>query len=114
MLNQAKTLYDCQLHSRDGEIGKVKGFYFDDRFWTIRYLVAGTRNWRPEKKVLISPQWVDRVSWGDSKISLNLSREVIKQSPEYPEASILNRDDETGLHRDYKRPGYWVVERVAK
>ena len=40
MLYKAKTLLGHTLHSLDGEIGKVKEFYFDDRHWAIRYLVA--------------------------------------------------------------------------
>src|ERR1019366_2899047 len=55
MLSRAKTLKGYKLHSLDGEIGKVKEFYFDDRHWTIRYLVADTGNWLPGRQVLISP-----------------------------------------------------------
>jgi hypothetical protein len=40
MLNKAGTLTGYKLESRDGEIGKVKEFYFDDRHWTIRHLCA--------------------------------------------------------------------------
>jgi len=40
MLIKAKALKGYQLHSLDGEIGRVKEFYFDDKHWTIRYLVA--------------------------------------------------------------------------
>ena len=29
----------------DGEIGKVKEFYFDDQSWTIRYLIVETGSW---------------------------------------------------------------------
>jgi len=45
MLSNAGTLTGYKLDSLDGEIGKVKEFYFDDRQWTIRYLVADTGNW---------------------------------------------------------------------
>ena len=45
MLNKAKTLKGYKLNCRDGEIGKVKEFYFDDHYWTIRYLVADTGDW---------------------------------------------------------------------
>jgi hypothetical protein len=38
MLSKVKTLEGYKLDSLDGEIGKVKEFYFDDRHWTIRYL----------------------------------------------------------------------------
>ncbi|MGA3268165.1 MAG: PRC-barrel domain-containing protein, partial [Verrucomicrobiota bacterium] len=55
MLSKAKTLKGYKLHSLDGEIGKVDEFYFDDRHWTIRYLVADTGNWLTGRQVLISP-----------------------------------------------------------
>jgi hypothetical protein len=55
MLSTSKTLKGYKLDSLDGEIGKVKQFYFDDRYWTIRYLVANTGNWLSGRQVLISP-----------------------------------------------------------
>src|SRR5664279_3441228 len=102
------------VQAADGEIGHVEDFVIDAETWAIRYLIVGTRNWWPGKKVLISPQWIDRVSWSESKVFVSLSREAIKHSPEYTEASLLSRDYETGLYRHYNRPGYWIDERVAK
>jgi hypothetical protein len=55
MLTKAKALKGYRLDSRDGEIGKVKEFYFDDLHWTVRYLVAATGNWLTGRQVLISP-----------------------------------------------------------
>jgi len=55
MLSRAKTLHGYKLNGLDGEIGKVKEFYFDDRHWTVRYLVADTGNWLTGRQVLISP-----------------------------------------------------------
>ena len=37
MLRRAKELIRFKLGARDGEIGRVKDFYFDDHRWTIRY-----------------------------------------------------------------------------
>jgi hypothetical protein len=91
------------LDSLDGEIGAVKEFYFDDRHWAIRYLIIDTRNWWPGKKVLVSPRWIERISWSESKVFVNLSRETIKQSPEYTEESLLTLDYEIVLHRHYNR-----------
>ena len=46
MLNKGKTLTGYSLQNTDGQtIGKTKEFYFDDRHWTIRYLVADTGGW---------------------------------------------------------------------
>jgi hypothetical protein len=101
------------IQALDGEIGHVEDFIIDDETWAIRYLVVGTRNWWPGKRVLVSPQWIERVSWDESKVFVNLDRETIKQSPEYTEESLLTRDYEIGLHRHYNRKGYWVDELVA-
>jgi uncharacterized protein YrrD len=40
MLTKAYSLISYELDSLDGNIGKVKDFYFDDRLWKIRYLIV--------------------------------------------------------------------------
>jgi hypothetical protein len=102
------------IQAADGEIGHVEDFIIDDYTWGIRYLIIDTRNWWQGKMVLVSPQWIERVSWSESKVFVNLSREAIKQSPEYTEETLLTRDYETGLHQHYNRQGYWIDELVAK
>ena len=102
------------IQAADGEIGHVEDFIIDDEMWAIRYLIIDTRNWWPGKKVLVSPQWIERISWSESKVFVNLPLETIKQSPEYTDESMLTRDYETGLHRHYNRKGYWVDEPAAK
>ena len=48
------------IEATDGGIGHVKDFIIDDETWAIRYLEVDTRNWWPGKKVLVSPQWINR------------------------------------------------------
>jgi predicted glycosyl hydrolase (DUF1957 family) len=69
-------------------------------------------NWWPGKKVLVAPQWIDRVSWSDAKVFVDLTRESIKQAPEYTEETLITRDFEAELHGHYKREGYWTHESV--
>lgn len=95
------------IQALEGEIGHVEDFIIDDETWTIRYLVVDTRNWWPGKKVLVSPQWIERVSWSESKIYVDLPLESIKQSPEFTKESLLTRDYETILHIHYSRKVYW-------
>jgi uncharacterized protein YrrD len=102
------------IQAADGEIGHVEDFILDDETWAIRYLIVNTRNWWPGKKVLISPKWIESISWDESKVFVNLIRQTIKQSPEYTEESLLTRDYETTLHRYYNRQGYWEDEPAAK
>jgi hypothetical protein len=64
--------------------------------------------------VLVSPRWIERVSWTESTVFVNLSRATIKQSPEYKHGSPLSREYEEELHRHYNFQGYWVDEPVIK
>ena len=96
------------IQALDGEIGHVEDFIIDDETWTIRYLVVDTRNWWAGKKVLVSPQWIERVSWSESKIYVDLPLEAIKQAPEYTDEFLLSRDYETILHIHYNRTVYWT------
>ena len=109
-LRSTRAVSGYEIQASDGELGHVDDFIIDDETWAIRYLVVATRNWWPGKKVLVSPQWIERVSWDESKVFVNLSRETIKQSPEYTEESLITRDYETGLYGYYQRQGYWEDE----
>jgi hypothetical protein len=102
------------IQAVDGEVGHVDDFIIDDETWAIRYLVIDTQNWLAGKMVLVSPQWIERVSWHESKVFVNLTRETIKQSPEYTERSLPTREYEDGLHRHYDRKGYWIDDPNAK
>ena len=106
-LRSTESVNGHHIQATDGEIGHVVDFIIDDETWDIRYLVVGTRNWWPGKHVLVSPEWIERVSWSEQKVFVKLSRAAIKASPEYSEAALITRDYESGLFRHYGRDGYW-------
>jgi PRC-barrel domain len=113
-LRSTQDVSGYHIQAADGDIGHVEDFIIDDETWAIRYLIVDTQNWWAGKKVLVSPQWIELVSWSESTVFVNLTREAIKQSPEYTEESLLTRDYETGLHRHYDRQGYWIEDPAAK
>lgn len=92
----------------DGQIGHVEDFIVDDETWAIRYLVVNTSNWWLGRKVLVAPQWIERVSWEDSKVHVDLSLLTIKNSPEYNESVPITRDHERRLYDYYQRSVYWL------
>lgn len=112
-LRSTEEVTGYHIQAADGEIGHVVDFIIDDETWAIRYLVVDTRNWWPGKKVLVSPEWIERVCWSEDKLIINLTREAIKQSPEFTEESLITRDYEVGLYGHYQRPRYWDDEPVA-
>ena len=113
-LRSANTVAGYHIQSTDGTVGHVEDFIIDEETWAIRYLVVDTRNWWPGKKVLISPRWIDRISWDKSKVFVNVSRETVRQAPEYTEDALLTRDYESSLYHHYDRLGYWVDEPAAQ
>ncbi len=113
-LHGTRDVSGYRVQATDGEIGHIEDFIIDDETWAIRYLVIDMGQWRSGKKVLVSPQWADRVSWTDAEVYVTLSRAAIHASPEYTEDCALTRDYETNLHGHYHRPGYWVGEPAAR
>jgi uncharacterized protein YrrD len=101
------------IQAQDGEIGHVDDFVIDDETWTIRYLIVDTQNWWPGKKVLISTGWIERISWEQSKVFINLTREDIRKGPEYTDRTFITRDHEIKLHQHHNREGYWADQLVA-
>jgi predicted glycosyl hydrolase (DUF1957 family) len=75
--------------------------------------VVATRNWWPGKKVLVSPKWIQKISWENKDVTVDLARETIKDAPEYTDESLLTREYETGLYGHYSRDGYWIDELAA-
>jgi uncharacterized protein YrrD len=100
------------IQAQNGELGQVEDFIMDDETWAIRYLIINIGTWLSGKRVLISPQWIEQVSWSESKVLVNLPRQTIKGSPEFTGESLITRDYEIGLHAHYNRPGYWGEELV--
>jgi stress response protein YsnF len=67
----------------------------------------------PGRRILISPTWINRITWRRRHVAVGLDRQAIEQSPEYSNESQVTRDYEASLHRHYDRDGYWVDESLA-
>jgi uncharacterized protein YrrD len=107
MLIKSKALKGYKLHARDGEIGKVVDFYFDDKFWTLRYLVANTGAWLKNRKVLISPHAFDKIEKKERLFSLKLSKKQIKESPPLENDQPVSKQYQQAYMGYYGYPIYW-------
>jgi hypothetical protein len=107
-LRSSQEVTGYHIDASDGEMGHLDGFIVDDETWAIRYIEVATRNWWPGKKVLVSPAWIESMSWSDAKVSVKLSREVIQNGPEYIESDPITREYEDRLHAHYGLPPYWT------
>jgi hypothetical protein len=96
------------LHANDGNIGHVEDFLVDDETWAIRYLVVNTGHWWSGHQVLVAPAWITGVHWSDKSVSVDLTRESIKQSPLYDPSAEMTREWESRLYLHHGRRSYWA------
>jgi hypothetical protein len=106
-LRSSKAVLGYGIQASDEPFGHVEDFLFDDETWAIRYLIVDTRHWFAGRQVLVSPQWIHSVNWGERTVSVALTRQQIEQSPEYDPKAPPSRDYERTLHEHYSRPHYW-------
>jgi len=107
MLRSVKQLYGDKLGATDGEIGRVKDFYFDDQNWAVRYLVADTGSWLPGRTVLISPHAIGGLDHSGKVLRVNLTRKQIEDSPSIALHQPVSRQFEQEYYRYYGMPVYW-------
>ena len=101
MLHSSQERYGEKLRASDGEIGHVRDFYFDDKTWTIRYLVADTGGWLAGRWVLISPHALGHLYPEGKVLLVNLTQQQIEDSPSIDEHKPVSRQHEEEYHRHY-------------
>lgn len=106
-LRSASELRGYHIQGTDQEIGHLDDFIVDDETWQVRYLVIDTSNWWFGKKVLVAPHWARSISWEERVVHVDMSRDAIKNSPEWNPKAGINRKYELELHDYYGRPVYW-------
>jgi len=112
VLRSVEEVRKYRVEANNGEVGHVEDFILDDETLAIRYLVIDTRNWLPGRKVLLAPGWTNGIDWDLHQLTTTLSREAIKNSPEFNPAEAVNRDYENILYDYYGRPAYWEMARA--
>lgn len=107
-LRSLKEVTGYHIHATDGDIGHVEDFLICDQTWMIRYIVVDTKNWWPGKHVLVSPEWITEVRWRENTVHVELTKEMIKNGPEYIPNERLTREFEDNLYEKYNKPKYWL------
>ncbi len=107
MLRSIKQLYGDELRAIDGEIGRIKDFYFDDQNWAVRYVVVDTGSWLSGRLVLISPHVFTNFDLDGVRRGVSLTRKQIENSPDYDSEKPVSRQYEDDYYSYYGWPNYW-------
>lgn len=108
MLHSVKDIFGFAVVAADGEVGSVDDVYFDEREWTIRYLVVDTGGWLAGHQVLIAPRAIAAADWPEQSLRVGLSRKQVEDSPGIDAEKTVSRQRETEFHDYYGYPYYWT------
>ena len=82
-LQSTQALSGYPIQTSEGAIGHVIDFIIDDRVWGNSHLVVETGHWCSHKEIVISPKHIDRISYKESKVFVNVTKEAILEAPQY-------------------------------
>jgi sporulation protein YlmC with PRC-barrel domain len=106
-LRSARAVTGYGIRAADGELGHVEDFLVDEHEWAIRYLIVDPRSWWPGPHVLVGVDWIQAVSWNDSVVVVDVSRDAVRSAPRYEASAAFGRDAEQRLYAHHARRGYW-------
>jgi hypothetical protein len=72
-----------RVEATDGGMGDIEDMIMDVDSWSVRYLVVDTSKLLPSRNVLLPPEDVDRVSWEDSTVYLEITKQQLKDLPTF-------------------------------
>jgi len=107
MLRQVNDITGLVIAARDGDLGKVRDFYFDDAQWVVRHLEVDTGGWITGRRVLISPHAIESLDWVANRMHVALTREQVENSPPVSADQPVSREQEASLYQHYGYPVYW-------
>ena len=111
-LYKLEDLTGYRLQSFEGEIGKLKQIYFDDKRWIVRYFVVHTGSWLLGEDVLIAPTAISAVNEEKKFLEVDLTREQIKNCPAINTALPVSRHYEQEYYRHYGWEPYWIGDPI--
>jgi hypothetical protein len=80
-LRSTQAVNGYHLRTGDETTGHICDFMMDDRSWAIGQLVIKTGHRFTGKEVLIPTKMVERISYPDSTVFVNLTRDAVERSP---------------------------------
>lgn len=106
-LRSANEVLGYRISTVDGEIGTVDEFVVESLSWTIRWIIVDIDDWIPDRKVVVSPEWVTGFDWHEKTASVELSTGQVEAAPQFDHRLPINRDYEGRLCDYYGKRRYW-------
>lgn len=92
------------IEATDGRIGSVEDFLIDAATWRVKYLAVDTGTWLPGKKVVLSVDGIDSVSFTHRSIRAPLDMAHVESATPLSSLDEVKRAPLAPLHQYYGYP----------
>jgi uncharacterized protein YrrD len=82
-LRSTKALDGYHIQTKEGQVGHITDFVIDEKSWAICHLVIETGHWLFGKEIAISPSDIDRISYEESMVYVNVTKDSIREAQQY-------------------------------
>ena len=107
MLWNASAINGYAIAAKDGSLGSVSDFLFDDESWLIRWLIVDTGKWLSGRKVLLPPSVLGHPDPESREFSVRLTKQEVKDSPDIATDRPVSRQMEAKIYDHYGWYPYW-------
>jgi hypothetical protein len=112
MFTGLTTLMKVPLVTTDGEEHQVCSFLFDDRSWTIGFLVANAGSWLSRRQVVVSTCTTDGPDWTKEVIAANLTHQELVRCADIGSVKSVSQQQQLALRKYFGWPDFdprWYV-----
>jgi hypothetical protein len=98
------------LTATDGRVGRVRDVLFDDRTWSVEYLVVHTGRWLSGHTVLLVPSALATIDAQRHAVRARLTRDEVDAAPPMDAHPSVSRMHEARLseYLAFPWPAYWA------
>ncbi len=108
MLNAASSLKGFDIKAKDGSLGTVSDFLFDDSTWKVRWMVVDTGRWLTGRKVLVHPSAVMSAGYGARELNVALTKAQVQDSPNILKDRPVSQRIQNDLYGYYGWDPVWA------
>jgi hypothetical protein len=104
MFTSLETLMKIPLVTTDGQEHQVRSLLFDDRSWTIRFLVADAGSWFTRRQVVICTDATEEPDWTKKVIPAKLTHQELVRCADASSVRPVSQQQQLALKKYFGWP----------
>jgi hypothetical protein len=100
-LRSFKEIKNYYIQTTNASHSTIEDFIVDDSDWSIKYLIINLRNSNNNEFVLITPQLLQQIDYGATKVFSSISQEQLENAPRFNPDKPISIDFEKEVYNYY-------------